>query len=87
MRRIVFLKASKKLLEKLMKKDMVKAKAISLKIKSLAENPKDSSMKKLTGYSYYRVRVGNYRIIYNYDDESLFIHVIGKRDKVYTTLN
>lgn len=38
--------------------------------------------KKLSGYeSLYRVRVGNYRIIYSYDRETVELKAIRKRDE------
>ena len=34
----------------------------------------------------YRVRVGNYRVIYRFDDETLIVTIIDKRDKTMQRL-
>lgn len=55
-------------------------------IDSLAENPRPSGVKKLArDENLYRVRVGNYRIIYQIQDKALLILVIkiGHRREVY----
>jgi len=47
------------------------------KIKQLANNPFDSqNVKKLTSHPGYRLRVGNWRIIYTIENEMLIIHII-----------
>ena len=48
--------------------------------------PQDS--KKLKGYDYYRVDSGEYRIVYDWDDTTVFILVVGKRNdnEVYKKL-
>jgi mRNA interferase RelE/StbE len=52
---------------------------------SLLENPHPHDSKKLIGYEeYYRADVGEYRIIYRVDDDTVRIALIGKRnDEVY----
>jgi len=49
--------------------------------------PNDSS--RLQGYPYYRVDIGEYRIIYDFDPEELRIILIGKRNdgNVYRQLS
>lgn len=39
-------------------------------IRSLASNPRPLGCKKLTDKEGYRIRVGNYRILYSIDDEA-----------------
>ena len=47
------------------------------KIKLLATQPRPSGSEKLAGRpSLYRVRQGNYRVIYSVDDQSRFVDVI-----------
>ncbi|MBN4066661.1 type II toxin-antitoxin system RelE/ParE family toxin [Simkania negevensis] len=75
----------KKQLVRLPKK--VKARIIA-KIDSLAENPRPGGCKKLKGSQrspFYRVRVGEYRIIDSIEDDVLLILVIdiGHRKEVY----
>ena len=55
------------------------------KIRKLAENPRPKGCEKLSGQDRYRVRQGNYRIIYSIDDDRLVVHVVkvGDRKDVY----
>ena len=68
--------------KKIPKKDLQK---ILSKIKKLATNPKPSGSEKLTGQDLYRVRQGNYRILYSIQNSQLTIWVIkvGHRKDVY----
>jgi len=54
-------------------------------IYSLATNPRPSGFKKLKGRDGYRIRVANYRIIYEIVDDMLFVEVIdiGHRKDIY----
>jgi len=45
-----------------------------------------SDVKKLKGYELYRVRVGNYRVIYHFDEITIFVTIIDRRDVVYKNL-
>ena len=51
----------------------------------LAGNPRGEGCIKLTGKDYYRVRVGNYRVVYEIRDTALILLVIriAHRRKVY----
>jgi len=56
------------------------------KVKSLATQPHPSGSEKLAGRpNLYRVRQGNYRVIYSVDDEARVIDVVkvGHRKDVY----
>ncbi len=56
------------------------------KVKSLATQPRPSGSEKLAGRSnLYRVRQGNYRVIYSVDDQSRVVDVVkvGHRKDVY----
>lgn len=56
------------------------------KIKSLATQPRPSGSEKLAGRpNLYRVRQGNYRVIYSVDDQSRVVDVVkvGHRRDVY----
>lgn len=54
-------------------------------IESLADHPRPSGCEKLSGQERYRVRQGNYRIIYEIQDTQLVIWFvkIGHRRDVY----
>jgi mRNA interferase RelE/StbE len=55
-------------------------------INALAENPRPPKVKKLVGEeNQYRIRVGDYRIVYQIDDQLLLVLVlkIGHRSEVY----
>ncbi len=54
-------------------------------IANLEENPRPQGYKKLKGRDAYRVRVGNYRIIYNILDQLLIVDIIalGHRKNIY----
>jgi len=59
------------------------------KIEWLAENLESLSPKALTGQwrGIYKLRVGDYRIIYTLDParELLIVHAVGHRSEIYTT--
>lgn len=54
---------------------------------ALADDPRPHGVKKLKGYrDYWRIRVGDYRIIYTIQDDRLLVIVIriGHRREVYS---
>jgi mRNA interferase RelE/StbE len=80
---IVFSKHAEKDLEKLPAK--VVAKIIPVII-SLEDNPRPIGCKKLKGYSdLWRIRMGNYRIIYSIEDKILLVDIreVGDRKDIY----
>ena len=59
---------------------------IVLRIQSLGENPRPLGCEKLAGHlDRYRIREGNYRILYSIDDEKLLVDIVkvGHRKDVY----
>jgi len=55
-------------------------------INSLADNPRPSGMKKLSGrLDVYRVRTGDYRVVYQIQDKQLVVLVLemGHRREIY----
>ncbi len=54
-------------------------------IAALANNPRPAGCKKLKGRQGYRIREGNYRIIYEINDKMLSVKVIeaGDRKEIY----
>ena len=54
-------------------------------IRKLSENPRPLKVKKLTGREAWRIRIGNYRVIYEIKDDQLIVLVItiGHRREIY----
>ena len=61
---------------------------VSGKILELQYNPLPSDSEQLTGFSYKRADIGEYRIIYRVEGDTLRVPLIGKRndDEVYRKL-
>lgn len=57
------------------------------RIRSLSEDPRPPSARKLSGRELYRIRQGNYRIVYEIRDEEVIVNVVkvGDRKDVYRT--
>ena len=74
-------------IEILGKMDRVVAKRIRTKILALAHDPKapNNNVKKLTGIEGYRLRVGDWRVIYTLKHQILTVVVVkvGHRSEVY----
>ncbi|MBT6340799.1 MAG: type II toxin-antitoxin system RelE/ParE family toxin [Desulfobacula sp.] len=75
-------KSAEKELRKIPKKKLIK---IIDQIGSLADNPHPPGSKKLTNQEKYRIRIGNYRVLYYVEDDILTIFVIkvGHRKEIY----
>ena len=58
---------------------------ISRRILSLEDNPRPRGVKKLSGREEYRLRVGDYRVLYTVDDTDSMVTIfaIGHRREVY----
>lgn len=57
-------------------------KRVLIKIKKLADEPRPSGCRKIVGTEdTWRIRVGNYRIIYNVFDDVLIIEVIAVKHR------
>lgn len=61
---------------------------IMRRVLALGDLPLPHDSAKFQGYDFYRVDQGEYRIIYQFDAETLYIYLIGKRndDDVYARL-
>ncbi len=75
-------KSAQKEIQNLPKQDL---KRVVAKIQQLAENPRLPDSKKLTSQEQYRVRVGQYRILYEIHDNVLLVVVVrvANRKEVY----
>ena len=80
--RVVFRKSVAKDLRPIPNQDLRK---ILTAIESLSENPRPSGNEKLSGKDKYRIRQGNYRIIYEINDKEVVVIVVkvGHRKDVY----
>ena len=54
-------------------------------LETLAENPRPSGCKKLKGRQGYRIRIGDYWVLYEVEDDKLLVLVfaIGHRRDIY----
>lgn len=79
---VILAKSAQKQLDKL--PDDTRGRVLR-KLSTLEANPRSPDTKKLKGTDAYRVRVGDYRIIYEIEDGKLLILVIqiGHRREVY----
>jgi mRNA interferase RelE/StbE len=80
--KLVFKRSVKKDLRKI---DKAHLEAILTRIDALTDNPRPPGCKKLKGQEVYRVRQGNYRIVYEIIDDRLVVIVVavGSRGRVY----
>ena len=59
------------------------AKRILKKVEELAENPFSKDIKKLKGSNDFRLRVGDYRIIFSIEKNTIQILKVGHRKNIY----
>ena len=80
--RVEVKRSAVKEIEALSSRDM---KAVLDKISSLADNPRPHNCQKLSGREQYRIRRGNYRILYYIEDDILIVYIVkvGHRKDVY----
>jgi mRNA interferase RelE/StbE len=80
--KVIFIKSVKKDFRKIPNLEVSK---ILNEIAELAKNPRSSKTKKLKGEKLYRLRVGNYRVIYDIQDNLMLIFVVklGHRSDIY----
>ena len=64
------------------------AKQVATKITELLSNPYPQDSLKLKGYPYYRADIGEYRIVYYIEEQTLEVLLIDKRndDEIYKQL-
>lgn len=77
--RIEFEKAAQKFLDKQDRKQRLRL------YKAIYKLPKGQDIKKLKGHDIYRLRVGDYRVLYTIDDEIRLINIenINNRGQIY----
>ncbi|MBC8345890.1 MAG: type II toxin-antitoxin system RelE/ParE family toxin [Candidatus Marinimicrobia bacterium] len=76
------LRIEKRVVKQLLKIDGVNRKRIKRKISSLSLLPRPHGVKKLSGRdAIYRIRQGNYRVIYCIDDKNQIIKILKVDDR------
>jgi len=80
--RITIKKSAAKELENLPRKTPGR---IIKRIRSLAENPRPQGSQRLSARGLYRIRQGDYRIVYTVDDKNRMVDIIkiGHRREIY----
>jgi len=80
--RIVFTRSARRELERLPKKEIER---MAKRIHDLASDPRPAGCEKLSGTDFYRVRQGDYRVLYRIDDAERLVDIlrIGHRREVY----
>ncbi|MEK6757826.1 MAG: type II toxin-antitoxin system RelE/ParE family toxin [Nanoarchaeota archaeon] len=53
------------------------------KVEELSDNPFSKDIKRLKDYEYFRLRVGDYRIIFSIEKETIIILKVGHRKNIY----
>jgi mRNA interferase RelE/StbE len=71
--------------KQIMKLDKKIIPVIKAAIADLADNPRPYGYKKLKGEDAYRIRVGDYRVIYEINDDKIIVTVVsvGHRKDIY----
>lgn len=87
MLKINFSRSAKKFLK--IKRQPKLNRQIAQKINDLRENPSPQDSKKLSGHPFNRVDSGEFRIVFEVKEDTLFILIVGKRndDEVYKELD
>jgi mRNA interferase RelE/StbE len=80
--KVYFKESVEKDLNTIPKKDLQK---VLRRIETLSQDPRPQGHEKLTGQERYRIRQGNYRIVYSIQDQQLTVWVVkvGHRKEVY----
>ena len=76
--RVIVKQSVSKDLKKIPKKDV---KRILTAIRGLTSDPRPPQAKKLSGQDRYRLRQGNYRILYSIEDDRLIVCVVKVADR------
>ena len=86
MRKLQLSKTAEKSLRKILSSSPEIAKLILAQLEYLCEHPTPKNTKKLSGYPFYRSRISDYRLIYEFDDAQLAVYLIEHRRRAYEVL-
>ncbi|MCL2630760.1 MAG: type II toxin-antitoxin system RelE/ParE family toxin [Firmicutes bacterium] len=56
---------------------------IKKSVAKLASEPPEGDIKRMSGLSGYRLRVGDYRILFSVENKTIYIHEVGPRGQIY----
>ena len=73
----------KKAIDLLNKLEVMISRRIVLKVKELQENPFSKDIKRLKGETYFRLRVGDYRVIFDIIRDTIIVLNVGHRKNIY----
>lgn len=84
--RVIVQRKAEKMLMKLDKRTGL---SIGKAIQTLSDNPRPRGCKKVRSTSLYRIRVGDYRVVYDVKDIEVVVLVVavGHRQSIYRSLN
>jgi len=69
--------------EKLKKLEPLLAKRILKKVKELSDDPFSKNVKRLKGETAFRLRIGDYRVIFEIEKDKILILNLGHRKNIY----
>jgi len=69
--------------DELNKLELLISRRIILKVKELAENPFSKNIKRLKGETSFRMRVGDYRVIFDIIRDTIIVLKVGPRKNIY----
>ncbi|BCA56446.1 Plasmid stabilization system protein [Nitrospira sp. KM1] len=80
--KLVIKKSAERELRTIPKSDL---RRITERLRGLADTPRPQGCEKLSGHDQYRIRQGDYRIIYGIDDEARIVTLVkvGHRREIY----
>ncbi len=73
----------KEALKELEKLEPSLSRRIVCKIEKMSENPYACDVKKLMASDYYRLRVGDYRVLFIFENNTIKILKVGHRQQIY----
>ncbi|MCH8945977.1 MAG: type II toxin-antitoxin system RelE/ParE family toxin [Nanoarchaeota archaeon] len=77
------IKWEEKALSELNKFDSLVSRRIFKKVEELKENPFSKDVKKLKGQDSYRLRVGDYRVLFDVQEKFIIVLKVGHRKNIY----
>jgi len=80
--RLVFTRSARRELERLPKGEIPR---LTRRVQNLAGDPRPVGCEKLSGTDFYRIRQGDYRVLYRIDDAERLVDILrlGHRREVY----